>query len=320
MRILFAISLVTMYGLATRLAFGFVDDLFEIMGIAFLFLFPFIIGALTIILIPAGKIKTYAGAFFMPWLSSLALLIVTMLLNVEGAICWIMIFPFFAVASGLGGIIAYAIKKSVTEKKQGQANKLPILNISLMMMAPFLVGVVEGDKTLQHKDFVIRREIVINASTQEVWKQLTHLNKIDSSEISLSSSGLFSFPKHIATTIDSLKPGGKRIATYQKGLVFEETITNIKPEELLVLDLNIDPNKIPSNVMDEHIVIGGKYLDILQDDYKLEKLANGKTRLSLSTHFYINTPFNWYSGIWADYIINDILDSELKIVKKRSEL
>jgi hypothetical protein len=41
-------------------------------------------------------------------------------------------------------------------------------------------------------------------------------------------------------------------AVYEKGLYFDETITQLEKEKLLVLDIKTDPHKIPPTVMDEH--------------------------------------------------------------------
>jgi hypothetical protein len=70
--------------------------------------------------------------------------------------------------------------------------------------------------------------------------------------------------------------------------------------------------------MDEHILIGGKHLDILEDTYQLTPLANGRTRLRLASRFYINTPFNWYAEVWAHYLMADILDGELAGLQARA--
>jgi hypothetical protein len=130
-----------------------------------------------------------------------------------------------------------------------------------------------------------------------------------------SVSGLLGFPKHQSTTLDTVVVGGKRTAYYEKGLYFEETITQYQSERLLVLRVDANPNAIPPTVMDEHILIGGKHLDILEDVYELNPLPGGRTRLTLSSRFYINTPFNWYARTWAHFLMSDILQSELELIK-----
>jgi len=98
---------------------------------------------------------------------------------------------------------------------------------------------------------------------------------------------------------------------YERGLYFEEIIIEYDEGRKLVFEVNTDPLKIPPTVMDEHILIGGRHLDILEDTYELEELKDGRVKVSLSSRFYINTPFNWYSEWWANYLLSDALEHEL---------
>jgi hypothetical protein len=96
----------------------------------------------------------------------------------------------------------------------------------------------------------------------------------------------------LSTSIDTFCVGWKRKAYYEHGLYFDECIAIIKPERLLLLNIETNPGNVPPNVMDEHILIGGKHVDIIQDSYSLRPLPSGRCQLSLSSRFYINTPFN----------------------------
>jgi uncharacterized protein YndB with AHSA1/START domain len=296
------------------------------MSITFIFIIPVVIGFLTVFLMPREKVKSYSAAFGMPWLTTLAILIITILVKIEGTICWIMIFPIFAVAAGLGGIIAFSILKRNDISNERQNNQDEILDstnkfqVSLIVLLPLFLGFIEGNRAQKKLDFNITQEITIAAPASKVWKAILNISPIENHETGHSFSTLLGFPNHLETTLDTLAIGGKRLAKYEKGLFFEEIITQYEPEKRLVLDVNTDPNKIPLTVMDEHIVIGGKHLDILEDIYTLDALPGGKTKLTLSSRFFINTPFNWYSSIWANYLMNDILKNELNIIQKRVKI
>jgi hypothetical protein len=315
MKTLFAVGLATIYGLTLRMTFGFLGNFMEVMSVAALIIGPPVIGFLTIILIPKEKTKTFAGAFFKPWLTSLAILVITMLFNLEGSICWLMIYPLFAILAGIGGVIAFGLRRQTDKNDWKQPNTL---DISLVLLIPAFVGLIEGDRALTTEEFNISKTVVISASTQEVWHQLTNINDISKHERTFSFSSFIGFPKHLRTTLDTVSVGGKRKAIYENGLYFDETISKYENEQLLVLDIKTDPGKIPPTVMDEHIVIGGKHVDILQDIYKLEKLSDTSCRLTLSSRFYINTPFNWYAGIWAKYLMADILQTEINLINRRA--
>lgn len=314
MKFVFAVAFAAVYGLIIRLFFGSANGLLHIMSVTFLFLVPFVIGFLTIILLPAAKTTTGTSAFFKPWLTSLVLLIGTILLQIEGTICWIMVFPIFATCAGLGGLIAFHLRNAKTGGPT-KWQKPNTLNVSLLFVVPLALGLVEGEKALVPQELVIRKAVTINAPTADVWKQLTISKAVSPHESQPSVSGLLGFPKHQRTTLNAVVVGGKRTAYYEKGLYFEETITQYQSERLLVLRVDANPNAIPPTVMDEHILIGGKHLDILEDVYELNPLPGGRTRLTLSSRFYINTPFNWYARTWAHYLMSDILQSELELIK-----
>lgn len=321
MKSILAITIASIYGLSIRLMFGFFGEYMTIMGISFLLLVPMFVGFLTIHLSPNHVKLTSITAFFRPWLTSLAILVLTMALNIEGAICWIMIFPLFAVFAGLGGLIAFKRKKKKEQDEDILDNaRNNTLGVSAALFIPLVLGAMEGERGLQTKHYELRKEVVIAANAEKVWQTIARIETIKPKEKKTYFSNAMGFPSHIRTTLDTFAIGGKRIAYYEKGLYFEETITALKKEKYLELAIKTDPTKIPPTVLDEHIVIGGKHVDVLQDTYHLDSLPDGATRLSLTSKFYINTPFNWYAGIWAEYLMTDLLSGELGMIKTRAEL
>jgi hypothetical protein len=322
MKPIFAITFATVYGLAIRYLFEFFGNIMGIMSITFLILSPFIIGFLTVIFLPKTKVRRKSTAFFLPWLTSLVILIITILLKIEGSICWIMIYPIFAVLAGFGGLIAFGIRKKKNDlddiENYDEWTKPDTLQVSIVLLFPIFFGMLEGERSLSKEEMIITKEIIIHAPPFKIWKAISAINEISKVENHTSLSGILGFPRHLRTTLDTLAVGGKRIAYYEKGLYFNETISKYEKEKLLVLDIKTDPLNIPPTVMDEHIVIGGKHIDILQDVYKLEEMSDGSCRLSLSSRFFINTPFNWYAGIWANYLMSGILYEELNLIKTRA--
>lgn len=77
--------------------------------------------------------------------------------------------------------------------------------------------------------------------------------------------------------------------------------------------------EIPSTTLDEHILIGGEYFDMLNGTYKLEQLSKNKYHLILYSNFSMKTTFNSYASIWGNWIMKDIQNNILQVIKKRSE-
>lgn len=327
MKLLIATITATVYGLSLRLCFGLLNGIMDIMSISFLVLAPMIIGFLTVIIFMRKKIMKPVVAYFLPWATSLVILVVTIMLNIEGSICWVMIFPFFAAISGLGGLIGYYFKKKYFKNKQNyDMNVLDdmenwdgpgTLKISVILLLPLILGPIEGNNSLIPEDIEVNQTIVIHASQQDVWKELTR-NEVKKDKKELHLVNYLGFPNHVKTKLFSLKKGGKRISVYEKGLYFKETITDFKENEKLVLAIDVDPKKIPPTVMDEHILIGGKHIDINEDTYILKAISPEITELSLTTKFTIATPFNWYAGWWAKLLMNDIISGELNLIQSKA--
>ena len=186
------------------------------------------------------------------------------------------------------------------------------------MLLPFICATIEGERFTNRQDITITQSLVIDATAATVWEAIGSTKEVAKKHAGYS--GMLGFPHYVKTTQDKFALGGKRKAVYERGLYFDETISGYVKEKLLVLDIKTDPYNIPPTVMDEHILIGGKHLDILQDVYRLVALPNDKSRLSISSHFFINTPFNWYAGLWARLLMNDILNGTLEMVKERVEM
>ncbi|TGL65364.1 hypothetical protein [Leptospira jelokensis] len=316
-----AILTATVYGLLLRILHDLLSEfLGGIVSISFVMLAPLTIGFITVYLLPKEQSNRMVNAIFKPFIPCLILMCVTIALNIEGTICWIMIFPLFAFTASLGGILAFQIRKSIDKNSMEKSEKdRNTMYGSFILCLPLVIGFIEGDNTLTRKDFYIARSVTIQASPEAVWKELTNINEIFPEEQKFDFSTFLGFPKHLSTTIEKMELGGRRIATYEKGLIFHETIEKFEKDKLLVLNINIDPKAIPVKVMDEHIVLGGKHVDILQDVYQLQKLSDETTRLTLSSHFYINTPFNWYAGIWSEYLMRDILQSQINLIENRTK-
>ncbi len=79
------------------------------------------------------------------------------------------------------------------------------------------------------------------------------------------------------------------------------------------------PYEIPSTTMDEHILIGGKYFDVLTGTYELERINLKTYRLHLFSSFKLKTTFNFYANWWASWFMKDIQNNILQVIRKRAE-
>lgn len=310
--ILIAIGIPTIYAIALRLFFGIDrwNEVFEVMSITFLFCLPTIVGGLTVYLSEKEKVKKISYRIFTPWIPIFLFLVVTLVFAIEGWACWLMILPVFLIAASIGGLIGGYLKLN----KQNDS-----LHISFMFLLPFLFAPLESliDKIpAQYEAYTF---IDIKANPEKIWDNVTRVEEIKENEDSGWLNKFLGFPRPVKATLNYEGVGAYREAIFTNGLVFHETVTKYEDNRLMEFDIKAYPHEIPSTTLDEHVVIGGNYFDVLNGKYELEDLENGKHRLHLTSKFKMKTTFNFYAGWWGKWIMKDIQKNILRVEKKRAE-
>ncbi|MDN4165539.1 hypothetical protein QWY31_08505 [Cytophagales bacterium LB-30] len=310
--VLIAIGIPTGYALILRLLFGVNtwSDLFSVMSITFLFLLPTIVGALTVYLSRPEKTKSISYRIFIPWIPVLLFLIVTISLSLEGWACWLMILPVFLIAASIGGLIGAYLKNRGKNER---------LHISIVVLLPFILGPIESLIESIPATYQAYTYIDIDAPAEEIWDHVTRVKEIPKEQDTGYLTRFLGFPRPVKAELDFEGVGACREAIFTKGLVFHETVTEYKDNEKMVFTIRVNPHEILSTTLDEHVVIGGQYFDVLNGTYELEKLPNGLHRLHLYSHFKMNTTFNFYAGWWGKWIMKDIQNNILKVEKQRAE-
>ncbi len=309
---LIVIGIPTAYAVILRLFFGIDrwNEIFEVMSVTFLFCLPTIVGALTVYLSDKEKVKKLSYRILAPWRPIFLFLIITLLFAIEGWACWLMILPVFLIAASIGGLIGGYFKLN----KQSDR-----LNISAMVLIPFLLAPFESLIEEVPATYEAYTFIDINAESDKIWDNVTRVREIKENEDSGWLNNFLGFPRPLKAELNFEGVGAYREAKFTNGLVFHETVTEYEDNKLMIFDIKAYPHEIPSTTLDEHIVIGGNYFDVLNGKYELEKLENGKHRLHLSSRFEMKTTFNFYAGWWGKWIMKDIQKNILRIEKIRAE-
>jgi hypothetical protein len=328
MKSLLALFFATTYGFILRYCFAFFGNYMEVISLSLVALSPLIIGFFTIVLSGLKRIDDDGTtAFFRPWLVTFILLLLTIAVEMEGAICWIIIYPFFSVAAGIGGLIGlYWLRRR--DKQSGKDNNSNILDdfdskntlkLSPLLVMPLLLGAIENDFFLSTDRYEISVSRVIDAPAEKVWAALTTIDRMPPGTQQDFFGATLGLPKHLATQVDTLAVGGRRKAIFEKGLFFEETIVECIPNERLRVHIKSDPGSIPPNVLDEHVAIGGKHFKALEDTYQLTPMPDGRCHLQLSGKVELNTPFNRYAWIWTRWLMSNFFDNLLNTITLRTQ-
>lgn len=305
-----AVGAGTAYGVAARFAASGKDpsdpSLLAVMTLAFVAVVPFSMGILTVSVLPAPRL---VHALLLPMVPCLITVLVSAAVGWEGSICIVMALPIMLVLSIAGGLIAYSTRRRPHVSTVSKVGALVL---------PFALTPVERLHSPPTSLRTVATEIAIAAPSAVVWSQIVQVPAIAREELEPSLATRLGFPRPVAATLDHPGVGGVRHATFEGGVLFVETITDWRENELLRFRIAADTASIPPTTLDEHVTIGGPYFDVLTGTYSIEPHGSGVV-LHLASELRVSTPFNIYANLWADAIMRSIQEQILEVLKKRCE-
>ena len=305
-----AIGIPFSFAVMMRLFFGFENlNQLDVMSWSFLVGSPIGIGALTTFFADSEKTKNIGFQIMAPWLPCLVFLAFTIIFQIEGFACWIMILPFFLIFSSIGGIIGAFFKNWKNDK----------LSISFLVLLPFLTSPIENIIGAIPGTYEAYTYIDIHSDSNKIWSNVTRVKEIPKEQDKGILTRVLGFPRPVKAELNYEGVGAYREAVFTNGLVFHETVLEYDDKKKMVFKIKANPYEIPSTTMDKHVVIGGNYFDVLTGTYQLQLLDDKTYRLHLYSHFKLITTFNFYASWWARWIMQDIQNNILQVIKARSE-
>lgn len=310
---LLALSLGLAYSLFAR--FFFANGLLPEKGLlswAFLLGIPAALGAITAHFTP-GNAYSMRRLVWVPFWVVMTFLIAALLFHLEGVICVIIIFPLFLVMSTLGAVLYSNIADPLSDKP----NKT--LVVAAFALFPFIAAPLENHFSNPDDFRRVENTLLINAPAAVVWQHIIRVAPIPARDLGHSLIDDIGFPRPVEATLTREGVGGVRHATFERGVEFIETVDDWQP--LKRLSFSIVPNTatIPPTTFDEHVIVGGKFFDVLRGTYELQPSGPGRTRLVLHSQQRLSTHLNWYAGLWTGYVMSEIQGRILTVLKQRCE-
>ncbi len=311
--LLIGVIIGALYGLACQsiLKLDELKDLFAIMTMGFVFILPVVLGVITLYFAKSEYRVSWTYRIFMPWATASLCLLLAFITGQEGTICLIMTIPIYLPLASLGGVIGAAFLTVY------DSNKMNSFALGALLLMPFLVSGVEERYPLDDQILQVNTSILVNASSEVVWSQITRIPEITEPQESFFYK--MGFPKPVEATLSYEGVGGIREAKFEKGLMFLETITDWEQEKKLTFKIRSEPANTPLTTLDSHVVVGGRYFDTLIGQYEIEKISNTQVRLHLFSRYRLSTRFNFYAEIWSDFLMRDIQENILRVIRSRAE-
>lgn len=308
-----------LYGLAIRYLAGWAGPFLQsiginthiagVMSVGFILLTPVVLGAVTVYLLRNTR-PGWMVAFFSPWVATALMMVGAMLSLLEGSICVAILSPVFLVLSSLGGLLMRSVLSVMAV--QGR-------HIGGLAVLPLLALVVEGPVAPQDHWQRIERSTVVAATPQRVWDEIVQARDIRPEELKPTLVHLIGVPRPIEGINHPTAQGEVRDSRWERGVHFRGHVTDRVEGRTLAWRYEFSPDSFPPGTMDDHVVLGGRYLDLGETRFTLTPIDAGHTRLDVVAHYRVTSSINVYAVPVADLLGRDFVDMLLDLYRERSE-
>lgn len=282
-----------------------------ITSFGFVFLVPFAMGYLTIEAQNPmdSKFGGFLRACLFPWIPTVLALLAAFFTGFELMGCVIMASPVFLFMSSLGGIAAHY------NPGKGRPRQMVLASV---LVLPLGVSTAENFVPLQPTYQLVHTQIDIQASPETVWHQIKSVPEIAGDEHVPNFFHAVGFPRPLAATLSHEGVGAVRHASFEEKVLFIETVTEWDPPKALAFTIDPELSKATSPLLNG-MILGGDYFDVLDGRYEIEVLNDSSVRLHLSSKHRVSTHYNLYAGFWTDWIMADLQNYILRVIKLRAE-
>lgn len=315
MKLLATFGLGALYGLAMRLVFGLPMFTHEVnhraagpMLWTFVVLVPVLIGVFTVHAV-RRRPPSLLFALFGPWVPTICFALGSGLALIEGSICIVMALPIFCVVSSVGGLLCWLTLKFF-EIRDGAMNGL--------MLLPLLLAWPESQLPLD--DALVRSEAAVHiaAPPEVVWGLINHATAIQPAEMSTGLAYRIGLPYPVEAITHESANGRVRKLRWAGGVAFDEPITAWDENRYIAWRYDFDAKSFPPGTLDEHVLIGGNYFDLVDTSYRLVP-EDGGTRLEIVVDYRVSTHFNWYATAAGRLLVDDASRTILRFYQRRAE-
>lgn len=280
------------------------------MASGFIWVSPFVMGAVTVFLAERQQRRSISYYLFAPMATTALMVLGSLLILVEGLICAILIVPVFSIMGAIGGLCMGLLCRLVGQPRNTTLHSLLAL--------PLLVVLLGGDGPGPERLGTVERSLLIQASPAQVWGLINNIANIRSEEVGHTWAARIGVPQPLAAATVMQGTQHVRQVRWDKGVHFDEVVQQWDPERHLRWVFRFAPDSVPAGALDDHVRIGGAYFDLNDAAYTLTPEGQA-VRLHLRISYRVSTDFNFYANWLAQTLIGDFADTMLHLYQHRAE-
>lgn len=278
---------------------------------AFIFAAPMVVGAVTVYLAERQEPRTWAYYLYAPAMATMLFVGGSLITLFEGLICAILIVPVFGLMGALGGLVMGAVCRFTGWPKQV---------LAAIAMLPVALGVVGDWLPAPTRHSAVERSLRIEASPETVWAHLHAATDIRAEEVQHAWAFRIGAPMPQSGVTRVTPEGRVRETRWGRQVRFEELIADEdwEPARRVRWIYRFSADSFPPGSLDDHVVIGGHYFDLVDTSYTLRP-DGAATVVIMRANYRLSTQFNVYADLIAQWLLGDFGEVILGFYKTRSE-
>ncbi len=297
-------------GLVMRLVFsGDGGSALSAMAGAFIYPVPLLVGMVTVFLAERESRRSWRYYALAPMVAVSMMVLGTLVILIEGLICAIIIIPLFAVLASLGGLLMGLLCR---------LTRWPRHTLGCMGVLPLVLVAGAGYIPTPTGYGVIERTVVIHAPASIVWDRIMRIDDIKPEEMGSAWAMRIGVPAPMAGTLQPTTAGWVRRSEWGKHVRFDEIIRDYDPGRYVRWTYRFAPDSFPPGALDDHVVIGGHYFDLIDTSFTLVE-SGGSTRVTTKVRYRVSTQFNFYARPVAQFLLGNLSAHGLQLYKSRAE-
>jgi hypothetical protein len=306
---LFALLCGALTGIVLRLVFsGAPGQRYSPMLASFALLVPLLVGAVTVYVAERERRRSRTFYFFAAAGANALFIFGTLLIMIEGIICAVLAVPLFGIIGGVGGLIMGAICRRTRSPQRAMYGFAAL---------PLLLGSIEPVLPQPMSVHFTERQRVIAATPARIWTQLVDTPRIQPEEISAAWMYRIGVPlpeSAITTGGDGVHVRHIRMG---RGVQFDQIAAEWEPNVRVRWIYRFAPDSFPPGSVDDHVLIGGEYFDVLDTEYTLHPVPGG-TLVRVRMRYRVSTAFNWYALPIARWLVGNFEETALAFYAGRA--
>ncbi|MBI1749249.1 MAG: hypothetical protein HY234_07265 [Acidobacteria bacterium] len=272
---------------------------------------PFCLGLSAVLLHGYHRSRSLANCLFVATLAPVLVGGLLLSFAVEGVICLVMALPIGLPLSLLGGVVGYYIQ-------QRHWNRLdaPATLGMLLLLVPSMMG-IEAALPQTPPLYAVRTALEINAPPERVWQQVIAFSEITEPPEWIFRAGI-AWP--MRAELHGNGPGAVRYCIFSTGAFVEPIEIWDEPR---LLKFSVASNPRPMQELTPYGEINAAHLDGFlvsrAGQFRLERLADGRTRLEGTTWYQHGLWPTSYWRVWSDFLIHRIHLRVLRHIQRQAE-